>query len=198
MTPQDIITEARYVLSDTNSTGVGYRQGDTELLGYVNSSLVECAVLRPELFATIGDMTCVVGQCEQSLDYADAIALLEVLSIHQGAALTPFDMAAMTAYNPNWRTDTGAAARQWSRFQNDPLKFFIYPKAPAAAQVLDVRYARNPATFTINATITDVPLALKTALVEYVIYRAESKDDEHVSSGRTTSYYQAFLAKVKG
>jgi len=198
MTPQDIITEARYILNDTNSTGVGYRQGDTELLGYVNSSLVECAVLRPELFATIGDMTCVVGQCEQSISFTDVVALLEVLSIHQGAALTPFDMVAMNAYNPGWRTDTAAAARQWSRFTNDPLKFFIYPKAPVTPQVLDVRYARNPATFAIGDTITDVPAALKTALVEFVVYRAASKDDEHVNSGRANSFYQSFLSKLKG
>lgn len=195
MTPQEIITEARHIVNDTDATA--YRQSDDELLTYVNGGLKECAVIQPILFSTIGDMTCTSGQCEQSITFTDAVALLDVLSIHGGAALTPFDMASMNAFNPGWRTDAAAAARQWSRFANDPLKFFVYPKAPVS-QVLDVRYVRNPSTYTIGATISDLPSALQTALTDYVVFRAQSKDDEHAVSQRALGHYQAFVAKLKG
>ena len=198
MTPQEIITEARYVLNDTNATSTGYRQSDIELLEYVNGGVKECATIQPTLFSTIGDLVCVVGQCEQGITFTDAAALLEVLCIHQSTALTVFDIPTMNAFNPGWRADTAGPARQWARFANDPLKFYIYPKAPATQQTLDVRYVRNPATFTINQNIDELPNIFKTALVDYVVFRASSKDDEHIGDGRAAAFYQAFLAKLKG
>tara|TARA_R110000868_G_scaffold102106_3_gene281227 strand:- start:321 stop:917 length:597 start_codon:yes stop_codon:yes gene_type:complete len=198
MTPQDIITEVRYLINDTNILSSGYRQSDTELLSYVNGALKECAVLQPSYYASIGDVACTAGQCEQGIEFSDAAALLEVLGIHEGAVLTPFDLAAMNAYNPGWKTDTAAAARQWSRFPNDPLKFYVYPKAPATSQVLDVRYVRVPEEFALTETITELPNVLQSALVNYVVFRAESKNDESVATGRATAFYQAFLTLVKG
>jgi hypothetical protein len=198
MTPQEIITEARFVLSDTDPHGSGFRQEDEELLIYVNDAIQECVVVRPQLFSAVGDMVCVAGQCEQGITFTDAALLLQVLCIHQGTALTVFDIPTMNMYNPNWRTDTAGPARQWAKFADDPLKFFIYPKAPATPQTLDVRYVRNPATYTINQSIVELPNVFKTTLVDYVVYRASSKDDEHIGDGRAAAFYQAFLAKLKG
>jgi hypothetical protein len=198
MTPQEIITEARYVLSDTNSTGTGYRQSNDEMLIYVNGAVRECAAVRTELFSTIGDLTCVPNQCEQGVTFSDAVALLEVLCIHGGAGLTVFNLDTMNAFNPGWRADASGPARQWTKFVNDPLKFYIYPKAPLTVQVLDVRYVRIPSTLAIDDEISELPAVLKTALVDYVVFRASSKDDEHIGDGRAAAFYQAFLAKLKG
>lgn len=196
MTPAEIITTARYFLNDTDATS--YRQSDVELLEYVNDCFREAVVINPALFSTIGDYTCTVGQCEQTITFADAAALLEVLCIHDGAALTPFDLMAMSAFNPGWRTDTAGAAAQWSKFANDPLKFFIYPKAPATAQILDVRYVRNPTAYALNDLITDLPITFKPALVQGVIAKAEMKDSEHVLSQRAQAAQAAFVALIKG
>lgn len=198
MTPQDIITEVRYLINDTNANSTGYRQSDTELLGYVNGALKEVAVLQPAYFSSIGDLTCTASQCEQGITFSDAGALLEVLCIHGGRALTLFDMAAMNTFNPGWRSDAVGAARQWSRFANDPLKFFVYPAAPVTSQILDVRYVRIPTTFTINQTISDIPDVLRPAVVNYVVYRSESKNDESVATGRAAAFYQTFVSQVKG
>ena len=194
MTPQDIITSARYTLSDYRPE---FRQTDDELLGYVNDAMRECVVLRPELFSTVGDMTCVAGACEQALIFADAVALLEVLCLHTGPAINPFDLMAMNAFNPNWRADPEGVATQWTKFANDPLRFYVYPKAPPD-QVIDVRYIRNPTTLLIGDVITDLPVVYQPALVHYVVAKAESKDSEHVLSQRAAGEYQQFVAMVKG
>ena len=196
MTPKDIIAGARPILNDTDL--VAPRQSDTELLGYVNDGLREMVPLQPSLFSTIGDMICDTDSCEQAITFADAAALLEVLCIHEGAALTPFDMMAMGAFNPGWRADAAGPARQWTRFANDALRFYIYPKAPATMQVLDVRYARIPTPYALADTIVDIPLTMQPALIDYVVYRSESKDNEHVLSQRAAQFYGSFVAKVKG
>lgn len=195
-TPADIITTARNLYNDADT--VLLRKTDTELLGYVNEGLREISTLQPSLFSTVGDLLCAVGSVEQSVLFADAQALIKVLSIHGGAALTPFDMASMDAFRPGWRSDTAGAAVQWSRNEGDPLRFYIYPKAPATPQTLDVMYVRNPTVLTLTDPITEIPSGYLPALVDYVVYRAESGDDEHSNSGRATSHYQAFVAKIKG
>jgi hypothetical protein len=195
MTPQTIITSARYILNDTSTTDP--RQSDAELLGYVNDGLKTSVGLRPDLFSTVGDFTCVAGQCEQSLAFGTATALIEVLCIHGGSALTPFDIASMDHFNPGWRADTAGAAVQWARFPNDPLKFFVYPKAPAD-QTVDVRYVRPATAFALDDEITDLPEALHPALVDFVVFRSESKDNEHVLSQRAKDHQAAFVAQIKG
>lgn len=196
MTANDIITDARYILQDADSAG--YRQSNDELLVYVNDGIAEASVLRPEWFQSKRAVVCTPGTVEQSLTFADAQAILNVIGITGGAALTPFDLAAMDAFNRNWRNDTAAAARQWSKDPGDPLRFYIYPKAPATAQSIDVLYTRNPITLALDTTITDVPASAKPALVQYVVARAESKDDEFVNSGRAVAAYKNFLGLIKG
>ena len=190
MTPQDIITAVRYVLNDTDATG--YRNTDAELLAWVNGGMREISALRPDLFSFVGDYTCVVSSSEQQVTFADAQEVLKVLCIHNGAALTPFDMITMDSFRPGWRTDTAAAATQWAKHPVDPLRFFIYPKAPATAQTLDLLYVRVPTTLAIGDTISEIPASLTPALVDYVISRAESKDSEFVNSGRAVAHAAAF------
>lgn len=195
MTPSEILTDARYILNDTDATSP--RQSDTELLEYVNDGLKEVLILRPELFSTIGDLVCTQGTVEQQITFVDAVALVEVLCIHNGAALTPFDMRAMDAFSPTWRAATPAAASQWTKKEGDPLRFFLNVPAPAS-QTVDVRYIRNPSEYALGAEISDLPDAYKPALVDYVVHRAEAKDDEHVLSGRSEQFYQSFVSKIKG
>lgn len=191
MTPQDIIKQARYLTLDTGSTS---RQSDAELLSYVQDGLREACVMRPDLFSTVGDMACTPGQCEQSITFIDAASLLDVLCIHGGASITPFDRTTMDQFRPGWRLDAAGPAKQWAPLNGDPLQFFIYPSAPVG-QVLDVRYVRNPAVYALDDTIGDLPAAYRPALVDYVVYRAESKDDEHVLTQRAAAHYAAFKTK---
>jgi len=195
MTPQSIITTARAIINDADS--VLYRYSNDTLLGYVNDGMKEVSSLRPELFNTIGDLFCTAGSVEQMVTFPGAQALTGVLSIHGGAAVTPFDLDTMNQFNPNWRTDTAAPCKQWTRIAGDPLRVFIYPPAPVG-QTLDVTYISPPTVLALDDTITEIPAAYETALADYVIYRAESTDDEHADSGRATSHYAAFVAKIKG
>jgi hypothetical protein len=195
-TPADIITTARTLYNDADS--VLYRKPDSELLGYINEGMQEISALNAALFTTIGDLLCTPGEVEQAVTFADAQALVKVLRIHGGNALTMFDMDAMDAFAPAWATDTAGPAVQWSRLPGDPLRFFIYPKAPVTAQTLDIAYVRNPTTLALADTITEVPSAFFPALVDYVVYRCESADDEHANSGRAAAHYKIFTATVKG
>ena len=193
MTPQEIIRIARNILLDV---GVAVRQSDAEVLDYVNDALRECSTLAPQLFYAIGDMECTPDTCEQGVSFADAQLLVEVLRLKGGRAVWPVDADTLSRFSPDWSNATPAPAVHWFRYVEEPLRFCIYPPAPAG-QVLEVRYVRNPQVLELDTVIEDVPLSMRPALVSYVVYRAEMKDDEHVLSQRAMGEYQKFVAALR-
>ena len=76
----DVITEVRRIIQDTN---VPYRYSDDVLLGFANQALKRIAVLRPDLFAYIGDITCTDGEVVQSAP-VDSIRLIEIYRVKNG------------------------------------------------------------------------------------------------------------------
>ena len=193
-TTTDIIATARYVLNDVATDPASYRNSDAELLGYINEATREVSFIRPDLFSTIGDMPCVASVCEQLVTFADAQKITAVLAIHGGAALTEFDAKAMDAFTPSWRAATPGVIKQWARY--DALRFFVYPP-PSGTQSVDVAYVKNPTVLVDGDTISQLPSGMMPAIADYVVYRAEAKDDEHVGTGRAAAMYAAFVAKVK-
>lgn len=198
MTPQTIITSARDTLNDEDDTGAElFRTSNAKLLSFVNDGIAEVSILNPALFNTLGDMDCIPNQCDQKVSFVEAQTLVDVLCIHDGNVVPECDMASMDAFLPGWRTATPAAAINWMRKPNDPLRFFVYPPAPDN-QTLDVLYIKNQTAVTLNQIITELPASLHSALASYIIYRSEMRDDEHVNSNRATAAYERFVTMVKG
>ena len=195
MKPSEIIATARLIVLDVVDNVTAPRQSDTELLGYVNDGVKEICTFKPMVFATVAALACTPGRADQTLTFANAVMLLDVLRVTNGAALTKFDRPTLDLFSPAWRSDAAGPALQWSALEGDLLSFFIYPQAPAA-QSLDVRYVRNPAVYLLTDDMVAVPDVMGPALVDYVVYRAESKDDENVSSARAVAHFAAFKQKI--
>jgi hypothetical protein len=195
MTPQTCIKVARTIINDNDSSL--YRQTTTELLDYFNKGLKEASRISPDHFKTTGDFTCTASNHEQALSYTDAQELVQVLGIKDGKRLFMMDLEAMNAFNPTWPSDAAGTPQNWAKHQGEKLRFYLYPK-PSTMQVLEVSYIRNPATYTINQTVTEVPDSWETALAWYVIHMAEMKDDENATSGRALAAFQRFSGLIKG
>lgn len=195
MTPRSIIALARQIINDNDPDQV-FRQKDTELCDYVNHGIKECSVISPLLFRSVGDLECVPGETEQGVSFADAQAFLEVIRIKGGRVVFFGDMQALSQFNPEWAQNDAGPAVNWFKAPGDLLRFYLYPPAPEG-QVLEVAYIRNPAEYGLDEEITDLPDSLAPVLAQYVISAAESKDDEHVNSGRAGASYQRFVSMLK-
>jgi hypothetical protein len=81
--------------------------------------------------------------------------------------------------------------------------FYVYPPAIAGAEV-DVVVAKLPAPVTyVGSAFTQdevgIPDAYENALLDYVLYRAWSKDSEYAANAaKAASHYQAFAASLTG
>jgi len=188
MTPAEVITEVRKLIGDSRVT---YRNSDAALLGFVNQAVKRVALLRPDLFSTFAEMTCVSNEVNQSAP-ADSIRLIEVLQVKNGNALIETSREAMDQNYPVWPTISPAAATTWMRNPRDPNKFFVFPKSPTS-QVLNIEYAKSPAA---NTAATDnIPSLTDSYLpcvVDCVVFLVEAQSDSSVLSKRAEMFYKMF------
>lgn len=188
MTPQDVITEVRQLIQDEDAP---YRYTDAFLLGKVNQALKRIAVLRPDLFAYVGTMTCTADAVIQSAP-SDSIRVIEVYSIVGGNALTETNREVLDQNAPGWPNVAAAAAQNWMRNVRNPNKFYIYPKAPAA-QDLNIEYAQTPTDYALTDTILLIPDGYFPVVVDASVFLVESVDNENVTSGRAQLFHDSFM-----
>jgi len=183
----DVITEVRRILQDTNSP---QRYSDTVLLGFANQALKRIAVLRPDLFAYIGDITCTADSVVQSMP-SDSIRLIEIYSVKNGNGVIETNREALDQAYPTWMNDTAGPAVNFMRHVRNANKFFIYPKAPAG-QVLVGEYAQTPPDYNGTTDVALLPDAYFPVVVDCTVFIAESVDNEHVNSKRAELFQQSF------
>ncbi len=174
----------RALLNDTDSTN-GYRYSDDDLVQYCNDALLTLSLLRPDLFSSIGDITCTAATTLQSAP-TGAIRILDIFQVKAGRVVTEISRGALDRYNSSWHNDTAAAAQHWMRHDRDPSKFFIYPKAPAD-QTLVGQWAAPPTALTSDGTIP-VPASYIPAIKDYMVFAAESVNEEFARECRAAAF----------
>jgi hypothetical protein len=195
---QSILDSSRDTLNDDAKT----RYTDAKALQYYNDGMHELAIMRPDLFTQIGDITCIAGTCDQTLP-PGGMFVIDIYSIKGGAAVDFCELDTLRTFRPTWRADPAAPAQNWLRRPQDPSKqnnpvFMIYPQAPAN-QTLTGEFPIAPARVLIaNVGTALLPIAdpYQVPLQAYIIFRAESKDDEHVVSERAAMFRNAFQTLV--
>jgi hypothetical protein len=183
----NVITEVRRILQDTNAP---LRYSDTVLLGFANQALKRIAVLRPDLFAYIGEITTTAGAVIQSAP-SDSIRIMEIFQVKNGSGVTETSREALDQTYPTWMNDTAGATVNWMRHVRNPNRFFIYPKAPAG-QILIGEYAQTPKDYTADEDVALLPDAFFPVVVDATVFVAESVDNEHVNSNRAQLFQQSF------
>ena len=191
MTPAEVITEVRRLVQDQL---VPYRYSDAVLLGYVNQSLQRMAILRPDLFTDIVDITTTADAAVQSLP-AEAIRLVDIFQVKNGNAITEVDRETMNRNYPGWMNEASGTPVNFMRHVKNPDRYFLYPR-PAAGVVLVGECAKSPIDYTLNASIDVISDTYFPIFVDGTVYLAESIDDEHVQSGRAKLFYDSFVEQL--
>jgi len=184
----DVITEVRDLIQDTDSNA--YRYSDAMLLNFANQVLKRTAIFRPDLFSLQANLTCTAGSVVQSAP-ADSIRLMEVYYNVSGNGIIETTREVLDQAYPSWMTDTAGNTINWIRNIRNPNKFFIYPKAPSAHQIV-IEYAQTPPDYAGDATVALLPDAYFPAVVDGTVFLAESIDNEHVNSNRAALFQQSF------
>lgn len=191
MTPLEIITEVRRVISDTL---LPQRYSDAFLLGFVNQTLKRISILRPDLFGVIGDIPTTANVVLQSMPL-DSIRLMEIFQVKGGEAITEVSRETFDQTYPNWVSESPDVPVNFMRHVRNPNKFFLYPR-PRAGIVLIGEYAQTPPAYSISSTIALLPDAYFPTVVDGTVFLVESVDDESSTSGRAKSFLDSFTQSL--
>lgn len=200
LTAQSIVRRAVDTLQDTTSV----RWPIPELVRYLNDGQREVVLYRPDASVTNATVNCVAGS-KQSLP-ADGAKLIEVIrnaaAESDKKAVRMVNREILDAQLPGWHSVTGSINILHFMYDpRDPRVFYVYPPALNTAQ-LDLVYSSYPADITepadgsTYADVTgnvDLPDIYGNVILDYILYRAYSKDSEYAGNAqRAAAHYGAF------
>ena len=188
MRPSEVIAEVRRLIQDTK---IPYRYSDTVLLGFVNQTLKRMVMIRPDLFAQIGEFATTPGSVIQNCP-ADSVRLIDIFHVRNGNAVTEVNKQTLDRSHPGWAAEDAGIPVNFMRHVRNPNRFFVYPR-PAAGVVLVGEYAQTPPDYTLDQEIVHPTDAYFPVVVDGVVFLAESIDNEHVNSGRAKLFQDSFV-----
>lgn len=188
ITAQKIVNDAKTILQETT----GIRWPDAELLGWVSAGQREIVMLVPSANPVTTAFTAAPNTTRQFIP-SDGYQFLDVVSNGQGQAVTGISKALIETLRRSWRTDPGTLYPIHYVFDpRQPRCFHLYP-FPIAGAVVELTYSAAPAELTSLGQVIALDDLYANPLLDYVLYRAYSKDLETVGSAeRAVAHRTAF------
>jgi hypothetical protein len=187
---------ARLIVDET-----GTRWSQQELLDYLNDCRREMCLARPDLYSAPTTVQLVSGS-RQTLP-TDGTRLVDVVrNSASGRAIRPTDREILDAENPTWHSATpSSTVAAYVYDERFPRTFYVYPPAVAGTEV-EMIYAQTPANIpieSINSLLPAIEGPYVGAMVDYVCYRAYTKDAEVSGNGeRALLHYRQYSTVVGG
>lgn len=192
VTVNDTLARASVLLQDNTNI----RWPLAELLNWLNDGQKEVVLRKPNASTKNVALPMVFGT-KQSLP-ADGVQLLDVVRNTTGNAIRIVKREILDAQNPGWHASTpNAQVLHFCYSELDLKNFYVYPPNNGAGSVECV-YSSSPANVGLTDVIAVDDIYLS-ALLDYILYRAYSKDAEYSSDPtRANSHYQAFVTSLGG
>jgi hypothetical protein len=192
VTARSVLRRVGVLLHDTSFV----HWTESELLDYLCDGQREAVIHKPSAFVRQVEFVCAAGTL-QTLP-VDANTLVDIPCNTNGPAISVTARTALDSLAPDWHQHK--ADPQVLHFcynPQDPKHFYVYPRSPGGNRI-QLSYNAVPPDIGIDAPLTLDDLYVG-ALVDYVIYRAYSKDSEHAAHGDAAQrHYGAFLTSLVG
>ena len=197
VTAKSIIDKASIQLLDTTNT----RWTRAELLGWINDAQRQIVIMSPNATNKVATIKLDAGT-RQSIP-SDGWTLLNVIrymgtdGTKPGRAVRIASQEIMDAYNPNWHAATPSVVPQTYVFDlQDQTIFYVYPPNTGKGYV-QINYSPDPVDLTSELQTINIRDIFETAILDYVLYRACSKDAEYAPGVALASgYLQTFMASM--
>ncbi len=197
ITAKSIIDKASVQLTDPTNA----RWTRSELLGWVNDGQRQIIIITPSATNKVAVKKLDAGT-RQSIP-SDGWTLLEVIrymgttGTKVGRAIRVTSRELIDSFNPNWHDDYPTVMPKHYVFdQQDQTIFYVYPPNNGNGYV-QLNYAPIPVDLATEDDVIAISDMFETALLDYVLYRANSKDAEYAPGLQLASgYLQTFMASM--
>ncbi|MGY8872222.1 MAG: phage adaptor protein [Pseudomonadales bacterium] len=185
-------------------TAQGVRWKNEELVGFLNEGYPQIIINRPDASSNNINHPLVAGTF-QTLP-ANALRLLNVIhntaSASNKSSVIRYDAVALDSTRRTWHGEAQSINVELYLFdENDPTHFYVYPPAAAGAE-LKLLYSSVPTDHSVDLNVSraepiKIPDTYAPALVDWILFRAFSKDAEHTANmARSQGHYQAFYQSL--
>lgn len=198
-----LISKAQTLLQDVTSV----RWPVLELQGWLNDAYREIVNLRPDSNTQTGTFTCAAGPRQVvTTQFSNALRLIEaVRNVADGSdkrAVRLIDRKVLDEQRRTWYAESQSVTIQHYMFDpRVPKEFLVYPPATTSAQ-LEIAYSSVPTAHALTesqltnpatAEVIRIDDSYANALIDYVLYRAYSKDADYAANAnRAVAHFQAF------
>ena len=201
ITAKSIIDKASVQLLDPTNI----RWTRSELLGWVNDGQRQIVMMAPNATNKVSIIALDSGTRQNIPE--DGWTLIEVIrymgtdGAKPGRAIRLASRELLDAYNPNWHNDMPTAVPKHYIFdQQDQTVFYVYPPNNGKGYV-QLNYSPVPSDLPTETTVISINDIFETCLLDYVLYRANSKDAEYapglqLASGYLSTFMAAMQAKT--
>lgn len=198
-----IVDKAEIVIQDTTNV----RWPAAELLGWLNDGQREICIDKPDacVLTVVPQLVAGTKQSIGSGLTATANILLKITrnmgtnGTTPGRAIRPVAQEILDAQNPEWHTDTtDAEVIHYVYDPRVPKQYYVWPPQPASGMgYVEVTCGASPTDVANLATAISVDDIFSNALLDYILYRAYSKDAKYAGNGaRAAAHYQQFANAI--
>ena len=191
---QTLINRAAHLLEDTGNT----TWTRSELLGWLNEAQGQVVTFAPSANPVRQNLSLVAGTY-QALPARTSI-LMDIPRNVNGPAVRMVSRELLDNGPFDWHTaKPSATVRNYVYDSREPEAFYVYPPNTGAGQVV-VLTAAIPLVITSETASIEVHDNYEAALLNYMMFRAYSKDTDYVASDTTkaAAYYTAFKDALSG
>lgn len=197
ITAKTIIDKASIQLLDTGNT----RWTRAELLYWINDAQRQIVIMSPNATNKVATYKLAAGT-RQSIP-SDGWTLLEVIrymgtdGTKPGRAIRLTSRELLDSFNPDWHSDpTSSTPKHYVFDIQDQTAFFVYPPNNGNGYI-QVNYSPDPTDLVSENETIKLNNIFETAILDYVLYRACSKDAEYAPGLQLAAgYLQTFMASM--
>ena len=198
----DLVSKVKTLLQDTTSV----RWPLLELQTWLNDGYREITNIRPDVNTNTGEFVCVAGARQDLITtFPSALRLVDVVRntavTSTKGAVRLISRKMLDDQRRTWYAETPSVTIEHFMFDpRVPKEFLVYPPATTAAR-LEVIYSSVPTEHTLTevqlgntatAEVIRIDDSFANVLLDYMLYRAYSKDAEYAGNGsRATAFYAA-------
>jgi hypothetical protein len=200
MNVSDLIKRARILLSDEDVSQ--YRWLDSELIDWINDAQRAVATVRPDASPDPKVVTLVAGS-KQSIP-ADNFRLLDVVrnmaadGVSPGRSVRIIERETLDQFNPYWHQSTKKAeVRHFTYDERTPTSYFVYPPVTAGTKI-EAIFSKYPTKVSAIGDALSLSEAYFEATLNYLMFRAYSKDTEFTASPQVAASYLAAFNGAMG
>ena len=193
-----IINKVSKILLDQNNI----KWPRAELLGYLNDGQRQIILIAPNS-SNCTAVTALIAGTRQAIP-ADGWVLLDVYrnmgvsGTTPGRAIRIISKEIIDSFNPDWHSDVPTvAATNYVYDGQDQTAFWLYPPSTGTGHV-QLNYAKVPTDITLETQAISVNDILQTAIFDYILFRAYSKDAASPTSLQTAQGYWASFSSALG